>query len=314
VSVLFYRWCLLRLSPPSARLAVILLLTYPYAWYLFGAVYADALFVLCVLGAFLLIEHDHPISAGLVGAVATAARPIGVGVVLSLVVVALEHRGAIAIPSLDRWRRRPPGAGLAELAEPAEPERGGGWIQLRLSRLRGIDAGVLMSASGLLAWCVYLRNRWDDPLLFVHIEAVPGWDQGQAPNTWLKISWLQYLHHVPEYVVDHVSRWNDLVYALDISFQGLLVIGALLLLPLVVYRIGWPYALFVLVTVVIPSFATKDWQGAGRYLLGAFPVFAALADWLVEPDRPRLRIAAVAAGAAALVVLTSAYARGWYLA
>ena len=87
-----------------------LILLYPYAFFLYGAVYADALFVAAILGAFLLLEHDHPWLAGLVGAVATAARPVGVVLVVALAVRALERRGALR-PAGGGWRlaqaRRP---------------------------------------------------------------------------------------------------------------------------------------------------------------------------------------------------------------
>ena len=72
-AVLFYRWCRLRFSESIARLAVVLLFLFPYAWYLFGAVYADAFLLLFAMAAFLLLEKDRPILAGLAAAVATAA-------------------------------------------------------------------------------------------------------------------------------------------------------------------------------------------------------------------------------------------------
>lgn len=74
-------------------MALALFLLYPYAFYLYGAVYADALFVLAALGALLLLEADHVWLAGLAGAVATAARPVALVVVVGLAVRALERRG-----------------------------------------------------------------------------------------------------------------------------------------------------------------------------------------------------------------------------
>jgi hypothetical protein len=49
----------------------------------------------------------------------------------------------------------------------------------------------------------------------------------------------------------------------------------------------------------------------GRYVLGAFPLFA-LAG-IVLAERPRLRIPVLAASAALLVVGTYGFARDWYL-
>jgi hypothetical protein len=62
----------------------------------------------------------------------------------------------------------------------------------------------------------------------------------------------------------------------------------------------------------VPLVGTKDFQGVGRYLLAAFPCFAVLAAMLV--DRPRVRLGVLGVGAALLTLLTSAYARGYYVA
>ena len=77
---------------------------------------------------------------------------------------------------------------------------------------------------------------------------------------------------------------------------------------------GWSYAVYVFGVVALPLLGTKDWQGTGRYMLAAWPVFAALAMWMVETDRRRLRAVVLVVSGVALVFLTSGYARGYYLA
>src|SRR6185503_7550 len=137
-------------------------------------------FLVGVLGAFVLLERDRPVLAGIVGMLATAGRPVGMGVVLGLVAVTLERRGALVVPGLERVRARGwrgawsearagaggrPWAGAWSLVAPAFAPR----------RLRARDAGVLLSLGGLVAWMRYLAVTFGDPLLFVHVEAVPGW-------------------------------------------------------------------------------------------------------------------------------------------
>jgi Gpi18-like mannosyltransferase len=129
-TVLFWRWLQERLDSAAARTALLLFVLFPYAFFLFGAVYADALFVVAVLGAFTLVERDRPWLAGLAGAVATAARPIGAVLVVALVVRVLE-RGER--PS---WR----------------------------------SAGVLVSGLGIGAFSTYLWVRFGDPLAFSTIQ------------------------------------------------------------------------------------------------------------------------------------------------
>ena len=71
---------------PRHRVAAL----YPYSFFLYGAMYADSLFLLCAIGAFVLLERRWYLAAGLVGALATAGRPVGVAVALGLVVRTLE--------------------------------------------------------------------------------------------------------------------------------------------------------------------------------------------------------------------------------
>jgi len=129
-TVLFWKWLQERLEPPAAWTALLLFVLFPYAFFMFGAVYADALFVVAVLGAFTLVERDRPWLAGLVGAVATAARPIGAVLVVALVVRVLE-RG-----------ERP------------------GWR----------STGVLLSGLGIGAFSAYLWVRFGDPLAFGTVQ------------------------------------------------------------------------------------------------------------------------------------------------
>jgi hypothetical protein len=76
-AVLFHRWCVAKLGGPKARLAVVLLLLYPFAFYLMGAVYADALFIAATLASFLALEDDRPVLAGLAAIVATVTADNG---------------------------------------------------------------------------------------------------------------------------------------------------------------------------------------------------------------------------------------------
>ena len=129
VLVLFQRWCQRRLAPGAASWAVVSLALYPYAWFLYGAAYSDALFLAVTLLAFLLLEQDRPIAAGLVGIVATAARPTGVVVLIGLIAVMLDRRGVL--------------------------QRVGG-------RVRPRDLGVGLAAIGIGAWCVWLAVRFGE--------------------------------------------------------------------------------------------------------------------------------------------------------
>ena len=76
-------------------------------------------------------------------------------------------------------------------------------------------------------------------------------------------------------------------------------------------RFGWGYAVYSLVIIVMPLVSTGDFQGVGRYLLGAFPVFA-VGGALLE-ERPHWRWPILAGSGALLVVFAALFATGRYL-
>ena len=244
---LLLRWLRDRLSPLAAWTAFGLALLFPYAFYVYGVVYADALFIAAVVGSFLLLDADHPVLAGLVGAVATAARPVGVVLIVALAVRALERRGAL----------RPPG---------------GGWVDLR--RARPADAGVLLSVLGLVAWCAYLWSRFGDPLAFATAQAA--WHQGAGPHTWLKV---QFFHDVAD-------LRSPRAWVLFMAHPAL-TIAAACLIPRVFRRFGVGYGVYVLLLIGLSALSTKNFFGMARYLLAAFPCFAVLGELLVDRARLR---------------------------
>ena len=83
------------------------------------------------------------------------------------------------------------------------------------------------------------------------------------------------------------------------------------LIPLVIRRLGWGYGAYVLTLLLIPLLGTKDFQGVGRYVLAVFPCFAIGGRLLAS--RPRPRLVWLLGSGALLLLLSSAYARGYYV-
>jgi hypothetical protein len=271
----FWRWCSRWLPRRQAIGAVLALALYPYAWYLYGAVYGDALFLLAVVGAFLLLERDQPVLAGVVGILATSTRLVGLALVVGLAVGVLERRGALVGT---RWRYLP--------------------RSIDRRRLRWRDAGVLLAPLGLLAWCAWLWHRFGDP--FVFASAQEHWGQSSTPRTWFKLDLLGALRGSP-----------DRLYAYGCLLQGLLALGVVLLVPAVIRRFGLRYGAYQAVLVLIPTVGSQDFQGTGRYLIAAFPAFALVGAHLAE--RPARARAAAPAAAGLLVLGTAWFAHGLYL-
>lgn len=275
LAVLFRKWAGMFLAPAAAVTALVLLLVYPYGWYQYGAVYADALFVAAAVGAFVLVERDRLFWAGVVGIVATAGRPAGLVVAGALVIRVIERRNATS--------------GERGLRAAFDPRR-----------LRRSDAPILVAFAGVGAWCAFLWVRFGDPLLFATVEASKGWDQGTGPRTWLKFKLLETIEHYP-----------FSPKTLNLVAQAVLVLGGLALVPAVKRRFGWAYAIYVLGVCGMALVGTKDFMGSGRYLLAAFPLFAVLGD-LLAPRR-RLRLSLVPLSLGALLGMAMLFGRGSYL-
>lgn len=146
-AVTFSRWAV-TLKPEAASLATWLLLAWPFSFFLFGAVYSDAVFLLLMTSAFLLMERGRWGWATVVGAVATATRPIAPAVVLGLVARHIERRRTAGEP----WGVK--------------------------------DAVPLASGAGLAAFMGFLWWRFGDPLAFATTQV--GWGQLSGPEAWLK--------------------------------------------------------------------------------------------------------------------------------
>jgi hypothetical protein len=151
--VLFVHWARTRAEEEAARDAGLLLALYPCAFFLYGAMYSDALFLLLIVAAFLLLERGQLLPAVLLAAVATAVRPVAPALVLGLLARRLE------------WKH----------------ERGQRWS--------GVDLLPVLAAAGFLLYVFYLWRTFGEPLAFVKVQSAPGWDQMPGWRTWAKVRW-----------------------------------------------------------------------------------------------------------------------------
>ena len=305
--MLFADWVRSRVEPRVAVTAVALLLAYPYSFFLYGSGYSDALFLLTALGSFALLERRHYVLAGLVGAMATAGRPIGVAVVAGLVVRATE------LIAEERAARRQsevlvggPAAGGSSTGwsageTPADPRAP---VPLRamveaVRFLRWRHAALLVSLSGLAAWTTYLGIRFGDPLAFASVQGSPGWEQSGGPRTWFKVAFFGEVYY---------RDWDTLVLLVP---QALACLAAVLLVRTVWRRFGWGYAAYTFVSLAIPLLGTKDFMGTGRYVLAAYPILAAAAVVLSGERRQRwLAPVVLAVLVVGLCIATVGYVNG----
>lgn len=283
---LYWRWLTDRGMTDTTRLvAFLFLLTYPYAWYLFGVVHSDALFLALALGAFILVERKRLLLAGLIGALATATRPTGLALIPALLFLALERNGVLAVPVNDATTR------ITRIVQQFD-------IPIHIDR-RAFRTRLLLpllACVGVGSYMLYLGVRWGDPLAFQTNQTV--YHPGNLPL--LKRQFL--------------VEWRDIglhpTYTLTVTFQALVAAVVACSIPFVGRRFGWGYAVFIGVLVAIPTVSTEDFMGTGRYMIAAFPVAALLGEWL---SRQRYRWSWLAVSGTTMVLLSMGFARSWYL-
>ena len=303
-AVLFAHWVWRRLPRGGAVTAIAILLLYPYAFFLYGAMYSDSMFILTAIGSFLLLERRHYWLAGLVGALATAGRPVGVAVAVGLVVRMLEMRAEARVVSSPAVPSPTvPSPAVVSPNQPAESPKSTprpGWRDLfrAVPGVRWREAGVLVSGLGLAAWCIYLWVQFGDPFAFATVQEAPGWYQRGGPHTWFKVAYIGTMLFGPVDV------------AIRLTAQAVMCLFAVLLLPRVHRLFGWGYLAYSVVVLAIPIIGTKDFMGTGRYVLAAFPVIAAAGQFLAARPQKWLRPLVLGLLGVGLLVATLVFSMG----
>ncbi len=147
----------LRQKLPEGTTGTVALALYPFAFYLYGVMYSDALYLLLAVSAFTCLEDDRPAFAAVFGALATACRPIAPALMVGLLARALE-------------------------------------LRVRSNqKIRVVDLLPALAGLGFCAYMFYLWRAFDDPLAFAHVQSAAGWDQGPGFRTWAKVAWFEVM-------------------------------------------------------------------------------------------------------------------------
>lgn len=133
----FYKLVLLDFKDRIARRAVLLLLCFPSAFF-FSTLYSESLFLLLILGSFYFARQEKWWVAGILGALASGTRVVGV----------------LLLPAL-----------LFEWYE-QKRERG---LTVTQSLLRLVPIGLI--PVGLLSYMRFLAINYNDPLMFIHVQS-----------------------------------------------------------------------------------------------------------------------------------------------
>ena len=246
ISNFFFQWTKSRLGVEAAKWSCLALLIYPFSFFIAATAYSDALFIFFILLSFHLLEKDHPWAAGVIGALATATRAMGIALCVGLLIRVLEKRGVFGVNLKESREDRT----FKELMPQS----------ISLKNLSKRDFGVITSVAGLLAYCLYLHFKFGSPLLFAEAITI-GWNSTWNWQSFFKIPFFANLQ-------DGFS-----LFELCLIAHALLAFLMIALIPRVFRVFGWGYGLFTFFTIFIPFLKSPDFFGLGRYYLPAFPCF-----------------------------------------
>ena len=298
--VILYRLVKEEFDARTALWAVVLLSFAPTSFF-FQAVYSESLFLFLTVASFAAGRKGHWLLAGAAGLLAALTRSAGLILVVPLAWMWLEQRRGRAITLPGSVTRRP------LLTDRPAKVLSLGWL--------------LLVPAGLGLFMAYTLVRFHNALLFMAAQhywhrkfSLPG--VAVVDGARAAIRSLRVIAARPDVFLD-VSRlpFHDqwLTMANLTAFLALLFAAALLFVCW--RRLPASYTVFALAALLLPlSYPTHSTPllSLPRFVLVDFPLFIAFAVVLLK--RPVARWAVLAAMAAGLILLTTTFASGMWVA
>jgi hypothetical protein len=269
-----------ELGRSAARRTLVYLAVFPMALFL-AAGYAESLFLLFSAGAFLALRQQHWITAGMLAALATLTRSVGILLVAPIAIECVTQLRAARSQSAlrEKW------GNLARMALAlALPAAALGGVTLYLDHQYGTTNG--MAQAEAQGWGRYLSWPWDGVL--------------RASSA--------FFH-------------DPLAYQVHAGFDLAILLLFVVLSIAAVTRLAPAFAAYAvascILVVEVPIHATPahpwDWlalSSGARFMLMVFPVFMVLALW----GRNRMvHLTIVAISGLLLVIMMLAFTAGGFI-
>jgi len=260
---LFYKILRLDYGEIISRRALIFISLFPTSFY-FLSLYTESLFLLLLLAVFYWVRTMDLTKVGFAGVGLTLSRIVGIFVIPSLIMELKNINKRIKIKQLF-------------------------WI--------------LVPALGLLGYMLYLSLRFDDPILFAHVQKDFGAGRETAKLVLLyQVIW-RYLK-----MIFTVERQNPIYFTLWLE-----LLSSLYALSLLVWgyisKIRPSYLLFSFLAFLLPTL-TGTFSSMPRYVLVLFPIFIKLA----QIKNTYLRYALLTVHIILLFICTLLFTRGYWIA
>lgn len=242
-----YQLTKLELGEAAARRTVFFLCIFPTSFF-FSAVYTESIFLLFALASMYFARTKRWGWAGIMGALCASSRIVGVIMWGVMGLEWLKHHGW----QLTKIHKKTTWACL--------------WPALRQDwrSLLAISATPL----GLLSYMYFLLLNFSDATAFMTVQAAWGRESlGTLAILYRDFSGLSHQHLLS----GQGDIWWHVIFDSSAFF---LALGSSFFIW---KRLGSSYALYVILSALIPSLSST--QSLMRYILGMFPVFMMLGLW-----------------------------------
>jgi len=260
--VLFYFLLKEFFSHQKSLIIIVIFMFFPTSFFL-GAFYTESLFLSLVAGAFLAAHKKKWWLAGILAAVASATRIVGIVLVPALL-IEFFYPYSFSLQKLQgelRSKRKYPGVKTINFKEKI-------WSLRKFINLSWIAVGSL----GLLFYMFYLNKTFGDPIYFFHVQSEFGGIRQETLIPYPQVVWRSLK-------VLWTARPFDFRYLTYIQEFLAGTLGLVLILWGFTKKIKLSYLMFALGIFFLPPL-TGTFSSMPRYILVCFPIFIVLADLL----------------------------------
>ncbi|MDH5533416.1 MAG: hypothetical protein OEX81_03250 [Candidatus Pacebacteria bacterium] len=239
-------------------LTLFVLLTFPTSFF-FGSFYTESLFLILVLQTFIFAEKKKWIWAGILIALASATKIVGILLVPALLIeYFLKDKNIFEIINLSK-NKKSRNTFIKSIKE-----------RFTKNTPRHV-LFIFIGSLGLLAYMNYLWLKFDDPIYFFHVQSEFGGGRQESI-----ILYPQVVYRYLKILI--TARPFDLKYFAYVQEFIAGTIG-LLLLFISSKKIKLSHLFFVLGAFFVPTL-TGTFSSMPRYILVCWPIFFVIADLL----------------------------------
>ncbi len=278
---IYYFIRLLKIDYKSSQIIWILLflIFVPTSFY-FGSLYTESLFMFLIISSFYYVRKERWWLAGILGAFASATRPIGI----------------LLLPALMwEWHNK-------------KFKVQGTKFNFK-ERILKVTFNMLHSPilylipSGLLFYMIYLQINFRDALMFWHVQPIFGAQRSGAGIILLPQVFWRYIKILTTVSYFQMDFWIAL-------WELLFTLFAIYLLLLAYkHKIRTSYLIFSWLAILVPTF-TGTLSSMPRYILTAFPLFILLGTISGKYKKSILLIISILL----MVIFTAFFTHGFWVA